>query len=182
LSPREFDQADFEEGWRYELIHGVLVVSPSPLETERDPNEELGFLLRLYQREHPQGGVLDKTLPEQTVFLKKARRRADRVLWIGLGRLPAKKEIPTIVVEFVSEGKRSWRRDYLEKRDEYLAAGVKEYWIFDRFDRQLTVYSRAGKRSRRVLVREKEMYSSLLLPGFEVPVARLLELADSWEK
>lgn len=40
LTPREFDRAAFEEGWRYELIHGVLVVSPSPLEMERDLNEE----------------------------------------------------------------------------------------------------------------------------------------------
>jgi len=42
LSPAEFDAAEFEEGWRYELIHGVLVVSPPPLRKERDPNEELG--------------------------------------------------------------------------------------------------------------------------------------------
>lgn len=42
LTPDEFDAAEFEEGWRDELIHGVLVVSPPPLRKERDPNEELG--------------------------------------------------------------------------------------------------------------------------------------------
>jgi hypothetical protein len=31
LSLEEFDAAVFEEGWRYQLIHGVLVVSPAPL-------------------------------------------------------------------------------------------------------------------------------------------------------
>ena len=30
LTPKEFDRARFEEGWRYELINGVLVVSPTP--------------------------------------------------------------------------------------------------------------------------------------------------------
>src|SRR5947209_8215112 len=61
MTASEFDQADFVEGWRYELIHGVLVVSPIPLEAERDPNEELGHWLRSYRKAHPQGKVLDKT-------------------------------------------------------------------------------------------------------------------------
>lgn len=38
----EFEEADFELGHRYELIHGVLVVTPRALEEERDANEELG--------------------------------------------------------------------------------------------------------------------------------------------
>ena len=42
LTPAEFDRARFQEGWRYELINGVLVVSPTPSRKERHPNEELG--------------------------------------------------------------------------------------------------------------------------------------------
>ncbi len=44
LTTAEFDRARFREGWRYELINGVLVVSPTPSRKERDPNEELGLL------------------------------------------------------------------------------------------------------------------------------------------
>ena len=62
----EFETADYEPGFRYELIHGVLVVTPSPLEEERDSNEELGHWLRNYRESHPQGAALDLTLPEQT--------------------------------------------------------------------------------------------------------------------
>ncbi|MFO0965287.1 MAG: Uma2 family endonuclease [Gemmataceae bacterium] len=182
LVPREFDRAEFAEGWRYELIHGVLVVSPTPLETERDPNDELGFMLRLYQAEHPEGKALDKTLPEHTIYLKKNRRRADRAIWAGLGRLPAKKELPSAAVEFVSEGKRSWQRDYMEKRDEYLRAGIKEYWLIDRFRRQMTVFSRHGKRIKKQVIREGQTYTTPLLPGFELPIKRLLQLADAWEE
>ncbi|MCY2992767.1 MAG: Uma2 family endonuclease [Planctomycetota bacterium] len=50
LTPAEFDAAEFEEGWRYELIRGVLIVSPAPSREERDPNGELEWLLRDY---HP---------------------------------------------------------------------------------------------------------------------------------
>ena len=55
----EFDAADeVDEDFTYELIHGVLVMSPPPVEEERGPNEELGVLLHLYKMQHPQGGAL----------------------------------------------------------------------------------------------------------------------------
>ena len=50
MTPEEFDAAtDFDERSSYELIHGVLIVSPPPGESERDPNDELGFHLRALQ-------------------------------------------------------------------------------------------------------------------------------------
>jgi Uma2 family endonuclease len=180
LTPRQFDHAEFEEGWRYELINGVLVVSPIPLEQERDPNGELEYLLRYYRDYHPNGPSLDATLTEHTVKTGPNRRRADRVIWAGLGRTPKRGETPTIVVEFVSEGKRSYLRDYQAKRDEYLDIGVREYWIIDRFSRTLTVFTRPGKRTQSHLVKEREKYSTALLPGFELPLRRLLKLADRW--
>ena len=89
LTTAEFDRARFREGWRYELINGVLVVSPTPSRKERHPNEELGYLLRHYQLSHPQGSSLDLTLHEETIEGKQNRRRADRAIWAGLGRDPA---------------------------------------------------------------------------------------------
>jgi len=81
MSPEQFDAlTDFDERYRYELIHGVLVVTPPPGPTERDPNEELGYLLRDYKKHHPQGSALDKTLMEQEIQPGNDRRRADRVL------------------------------------------------------------------------------------------------------
>jgi len=179
MSPEEFDEAeDVDENFRYELIHGVLVVAPPPLEEERGPNEELGFLLRLYRMQHPQGSALDDTLSEQYVRTSANRRRADRVIWAGLGRAPnPKKDIPAIVAEFVSEGKRNRRRDYAEKRAEYLASGVQEYWIIDRFDRTMTACRCDGPD---VVIPHDGTYRTPLLPGFELPLARLLAVADRW--
>jgi Uma2 family endonuclease len=180
MTPREFDRADFVEGYRYELVHGVLIVSPSPLENERDPNEELGYLLRVYRDSHAEGKALDATLSEHTIRTKANRRRADRVIWAGLGRLPRRKDTPTIVVEFISAGKKNRTRDYEEKRDEYLEMGVKEYWIFDRFRRTLTVYAAREGKVKKQVIREKQTYTTELLPGFELPLARLFALADRW--
>ena len=88
-----------------------------------------------------------------------------------------RKDLPTIVVEFVSEGKRNRLRDYHEKRAEYLAAGVREYWIIDRFARTLTA---CRSDSPEVVVPQDRVYQTPLLPGFDLPLARLLAVADRW--
>lgn len=181
LTPEEFDAADYEQGWRYELIHGVLVVSPPPLRKERDPNEELGRWLRNYQEHHAQGRQLDATFYEETVPTPTERRRADRVIYAGLGRKPREDEPPTIVVEFVSAGKRSLVRDYETKRDEYLTIGVREYWVIDRFARCLTVYRLRGTAPERQVIHEGQVYVTPLLPGFELALDRLLARADLWD-
>ncbi len=181
MTPEEFDDAkEWDEDYVYELIHGVLVVAPPPLEAERGPNETLGHWLLSYRDQHSFGKCLDGTLPEQHVRTKDSRRRADRVIWAGLGRQPdPRRDPPTIVVEFVSAGKRSRRRDYLEKRKEYLAAGVAEYWIIDRFRRTLTVYR---ARKSHLVIHDKEVYRSPLLPGFELPLAQIFAVADQWQQ
>ena len=184
MAPEEFDAAeiDSDDGSRYELIHGVLIVTPIPSEGEADPNEELGRLLRNYQESHPQGRSLDVTLPERHVFISDSRRRADRVIWAGLGRRPnPRQDPPTIVVEFVSKGRRNRQRDFVEKRRDYEAAGVQEYWVIDRFRRTLTVYGRHVYATGERIVAEHEVYTTSLLPGFELPLAKLLQAADSWE-
>jgi Uma2 family endonuclease len=180
MTPREFDGGDFEEGWRYELINGVLVVTPIPLVNEADPNEELGHLLRAYQVDHSQGTALNLTLPERNLKTGRNRRRADRVIWAGLGRLPRRGEVPTIVVEFVGGRRRDRVRDYEAKRKEYLGIKVKEYWVIDRYMHTMTVFTRVRGTDRTRVVNKDEVYQTDLLPGFELPLARLFALADRW--
>jgi Uma2 family endonuclease len=182
MTPEEFDAIEaeeYDEDYRYELVHGVLVVTPFATESETDPDDELGHWLRTYRDTHPRGSVLDETVPEHFLRTPNCRRRADRVIWSGLGRPPRRgANVPAIVVEFVAPGKRSWRRDYVEKRDEYVALGVREYWVFDRFRRTLTVFQRT--QPHETVVSEAETYRSALLPGFELPIGRLLAKADQW--
>jgi Uma2 family endonuclease len=179
MSVEEFRAVqDGEPGYRFELIHGVLIVSPAPSAGERDPNGELDYRLRLYQRTHPSGRALDATLYEQELETSAGIRRADRVIWSGLGRKPDPgRDIPSIVIEFVSGSSRDRRRDYDEKRLEYAALGVKEYWIIDRFRRTLTVCSGTDKPR---IFRAKEVYTTGLLPGFELPLAELFAITDNW--
>lgn len=182
LSPWEFDAAEFEPGWRYELVNGVLIVNPARLRGERDPNDELGRWLPNYQMNDPHGASLDLTVPEETVYLGPHRRRVDRAIWTGLGRLPHEQEPPTIAVEFVSEGRAGREQDYDIKRNEYLGIGVREYWIIDRFARQMTVYRIERERTVKKIISARQTYTTPLLPGFKLPLGQLLKLADRWNK
>ncbi|MDR3637409.1 MAG: Uma2 family endonuclease [Isosphaeraceae bacterium] len=184
MTPEEFDAITaYDELYDYELIHGVLVVNPIPSEAESDPNEELGHLLRTYQELNPEGTVLDKTLPERYLQLADSRRKADRVIWAGLGRPPdPKTDVPAIAVEFVSKRKRDRIRDHEEKRREYLALGIREYWIIDRFRRIMTVFCAPPAEPSERVIEANGVYRTPLLPGFELALARLLDLADDWKQ
>lgn len=186
MTPEEFDATPawaWDDRYRYELIHGVLIVTPPVSIAEADPNDELGFLLRTYKETHPNGSALDATAPERNVPATSQRRRCDRAIWTGLRRLPdPDKDIPSIVIEFVSKSRADALRDYEAKRDEYLAAGVKEYWIIDRFRRIMTVYRPSAVGPTHDIVTEAQNYETPLLPGFVLPLARLLSRADQWKK
>jgi len=76
-----------------------------------------------------------------------------------------------LVVEVVSEGKENWERDYVEKRKEYAAAGIAEYWIVDPQERKTTVLALDGKEYREHGVFGLgDLANSVLLAGFSVNV------------
>jgi Uma2 family endonuclease len=180
MTPEEFDAIeDYDRAYRYELLNGVVIVTPPAEIGERSPNDELGYLIRRYRDDHPEGRRIDDTAFEQYIRVENGRRIADRAIWIGLGRAPdTTQDIPTIAVEFVSRQARDWRRDHLEKRYEYLQSGVTEYWVIDRFRRIMTVYR--GEQDELTL-QPGETYTTDHMPGFELPLDRILEVSDRYK-
>lgn len=184
MTPEEFDAIeDWDELYRYELIRGVFIVSPYPSPPHGGINGLLDNLLFLYANQYPDH-TLDGTVTEVFLATGPATRRCpDRCIWCGLGRHPRpSKDIPTIVVEIVSPGKQAWQRDYQEKRDEYLAIGVKEYWVIDRFSRQMTVYQANDGKFSESVIKETGSYTTERLPGFKLKIADLLAAGDRWEE
>jgi Uma2 family endonuclease len=177
MTPEEFDAVEsWEEGYRYELVHGVLIVTPHAGIGERKPNDELGHWLLTYRDTHPLASALDDTVPEHTIATATGRRRADRVIWTGLGRaVEYDRDPPSIAIEFVAGRNRDRHRDYIDKREQYAAVGVREYWVIDRFRRTMTVFRGMDEEQ---VVRESDVYTTDLLPGFELPLKRLLRVAD----
>jgi Uma2 family endonuclease len=184
MTPDEYlAHEDWDPGYRYELIHGVLIVSPPPSDEEVASSDFLAILFDTYKRTHPHGAALDATLPEREFKTGDSVRRADRAVWAGLGRRPRPKlDVPSILIEFLSPGRQAFLRDYEEKRDEYLSLGVKEYWVIDRFAREMTVFTGEPGQIREQLVSELQIYHTPLLPGFEFPLAQVLKIADEWKE
>lgn len=179
MTPEEFrGVTDFDDSYRYELVHDVCVVFPAPAVNERLPNGTLGHWLRTYGDSHRRGFSLNETMFSQEVTTSHGIRRPDRVIWAGLGRFPEiDRDPPTIVIEFVSNTSRDRRRDHEQKREEYAEIGVAEYWIIDRFRRTMTV---CRGNEVPLIVRETETYTTDRLPGFELPLGKLLAVADRY--
>ena len=92
----------------------------------------------------------------------------------------AKRDIPTIIVEFPSSRPADQRRDYVEKEAEYRDLGVREYWMIDRFRRQMTVYSRVDSKWKRRALAENDTYRTDIVPSFDLPIGKLLGFADRY--
>jgi Uma2 family endonuclease len=179
MTPAEFDAVeDWDREYVFELVQGVVIVSPAPGPGERKPNDVLGHWIQSYQESHPKGACVDDTLPEQYIAVANGRRRADRAIWVGLGRDPdVDRDVPQIAIEFVSERRRDRHRDFVTKREEYRDAGVLEYWVIDRFQRTVTVFGRDSQAA----YDETQPVRSSLLPGFELSVSRLMEAIDRYQ-
>jgi Uma2 family endonuclease len=84
-----------------------------------------------------------------------------------------------LVLEIVSPGAQSRRRDLRTKRKEYAAAGIAEYWIVDPETRTITVLTLSGKRYRQHgKFREGQTATSVLLKGFGVAVSGVFSAAE----
>jgi Uma2 family endonuclease len=182
MSLEEFMEAEVEEGYRYELARGVLEVTQVP----RDSHGEIVWIIlrfiAAYDLAHPHtirraGGGSEFRLwlpalisgrnPDVAVALRSTPRD-----WRG--RRP-----PSLAFEVVSEGSEAHDRDYVTKRAEYLAYGLREYWIVDPQTKCVTVLIRDGDAWVEQVYRDDQQAQSLVLPGFVVSVLDLwLEVED----
>lgn len=83
--------------------------------------------------------------------------------------------VPELVIEVVSPG--SETRDYNEKREEYCAFGVREYWIIDAAKQEVLALQGNGGKWRETIVRAPQEVASLLLPGFKLNVQAVFDAA-----
>jgi Uma2 family endonuclease len=177
----EFIEADFEEGWLYELARGVIDVTEVPAPHHGRIVRRLARLFILYDIAHPGvinyqagGGECRIRLPGM-----QSDRHPDQAVYLNPepeGARPWTRWVSHIVVEIVSEGGED--RDYVEKREEYLRNGVSEYWILDPSKRQLLVLQRAGDVWEEVVVPIGTVYQTRFLPGLEVRPEELLGPAE----
>lgn len=82
------------------------------------------------------------------------------------------KGVPALVVEILSESTR--RKDLIYKLNLYLACGIREYWIVNPLNREVTVYSFANEDiADSATFKPGEKAASFLYPGLCADVDRL---------
>jgi Uma2 family endonuclease len=176
MTLEEFMEAEVEEGYRYELARGVLEVSEVPNDPHGVVVWRLISKIRDYDREHPRvvyraggGSEFRLWLP----ILISGRNPDVAVALLNTPKDWRGRRPPSLAFEVVSEGSEAHARDYVTKRAEYLAYGLREYWIVDPRTKCVTVLIRDGDAWVEPVYRDDQQAQSLVLPGFAIGVREL---------
>jgi len=179
LSLRAFQATDRQEGKLFELARGVIVVSDVPAYPHLLVIEALRDQLYLYKREMPGEVFAILGAMECKVLIEDFESERHPDLAVFKRPTPTQKKmwqswIPEIAVEVVSPS--SEDRDYVEKREEFLARGIQEYWILDPSRHRMLALRRVrGKWVERFL--ESGTYTTKLLPGFTLDIGVIFDAA-----
>ncbi len=167
-----------DDGFRYELIDGVVVMSPSPTPEHQDIRGEIEFQLRDFVDERGSGLVLSEVdvrlsgtlvYRPDLIFIKAGQDRP-----IELVDFP-----PDMVLEVLSPS--SAAMDQRTKLADYERFGIAEYWIVD-------PYSASTKFLRLLRGRYIEVpptgdhYVSEAVPDFSLDLARLRRVFKRYQR
>jgi len=159
----------------FELVDGQIEVLPVPTRIHQLLSRYLFLALNAFVEARSLGETHFSGL---RLRIRPGQIREPDVLFLSADRLHLAKnkafDGADLCMEVVSGSPEDRQRDYVDKRADYASAGVKEYWVIDRFERQLTVF----RGDEVIAVRDGDTYAPPLLPGFELPLRTLLELAD----
>ena len=170
ISVRRYTVADLErfpnDGNRYELVDGVLLVTPAPSHAHQLIVSRLQF--RLAQAVMAEGPA-HVVSPGVITVAPRIQLEPDILVYPARYSLQSKwSEIDEhwLAVEVLSRSSRVYDRD--TKRDAYLALGVQEVWLVDRWKKLVEVTPARGPAERvrdvlhwRVPTREREVEISL---------------------
>ena len=162
-----------DDGKRYEVIEGELVVNASPYTRHQRIVGRLYAALEYFCRDQRCGEAF--VSPLDVVFADDLVLQPD-VTVVSASRLHivGDKNItgaPDLVIEVLSEGTR--KLDELVKRKLYERYGVNEYWVVDPVIEAVKIYRRNGDSFTRVVeisVKTGGALTSPLLPGFSLDV------------
>ncbi len=152
-----------DDGNRYEVIRGVLLVTPAPRPIHQRAVLLLAMMLEPYCERTGIGRVYqspadvefdDETMVQPDLFVIPGRTGRVPSSW----RMMAK---PLLAVEAISPS--SARADRQEKRKTYLEEGIEEYWIVD-IDARLVERWRPGDSRPEILDQRLEWHPD---PGVE---------------
>ena len=167
------------DGWKYEVIKGVLYMNPAPTTTHQRISSNLEFELQLFVRQEQAGLIFyaptDVYLPGQETPVQ------PDLLFIAAERQDIIKErgiegAPDLIVEILSPG--TWWQDLRVKLPLYQDTGVRECWIVDPEAKTIKVHVlQKGQYALSGHWGPGETVQSQVLVGFEVAVDTVMEMS-----
>jgi Uma2 family endonuclease len=160
----DLDQFPEENGFRYEIIDGELIVTAAPARPHGVTAARLIETINQYIRDNqldwslmPQPINLELETDTQTVHCEPDLSLFDQPFETVLADDDL---FPVVVIEIVSPG--NPENDYLRKVEAYAALGIPEYWIVDPRHRVVTFLALRGEESHPRYERIPGDQSSLL--------------------
>lgn len=156
-----------------EFSDGCIKVLPMPTLFHQLVALYLCNVLNDWVKNRGLGTVAIAPLP---VKIASGKFREPDVLFLRPERIESTRKPPLgadLVMEVVSDGEEDRRRDLVDKRQEYAAAGIPEYWIVDPREMTITVLSLENAAPTYAIdgvYKPGETAKSRLLKGFEVDV------------
>ncbi|WP_121971439.1 Uma2 family endonuclease [Leptolyngbya sp. BC1307] len=173
---RDLEVMPQNEWITYEIIDGELFVTRSP---HRRHQRIAGKIFSALDAWSEQSGLGEPIL-SPGVILSDADNVIPDVVWVTKERLAVIEDeaghltgVPELLVEVLSSGSQNISRDREAKLKLYSVRGAREYWIVDRFSKQIEVYRREN--AQLVLattLTAEDLLSSSLLPGFRCQVSQ----------
>ena len=162
-----------DDGKRYEVLEGDLIVSPSPKVKHQETVLRLTRLLD--QADRAERGRL--LLAPMDVVLSNHDVVEPDLLFVAKDRLSIVTEdnvqgAPDLAVEIISEGSR--KRDVITKRHIYERYGVRFYWLVDPEEETVRVFElKDGVYGEPVTLKAGQQLGCDLFPGITQDVGQL---------
>jgi Uma2 family endonuclease len=164
-----------DDGQRYELLQGELIVSPSPGGIHQEILGELFGLLREVVRREKLGRAIFAPFDVQFSPNDVVQPDLIYIRQSQLGQYTNRRfaGAPAFIVEIVSPSSGGY--DRVRKAALYLNSGVEEYWVVDPGNRRILVHDPAsGEPSPRIVTTGS--LTSRVIPSFTVDLAELFAM------
>ena len=140
-SMEEFLTMPKQEGWNYELIDGMVMMSPRPAAMHQFISGNLYSELR-----HKLKGSKCLPIPEIDLVLKDNNLIPDLMVICNedIRDMKRYEKPPLIAIEIISPSSSS--RDHITKRHKYEQLGIQEYWIVSPEEKCITVFDFVNKK------------------------------------
>ncbi|SFR01382.1 Uma2 family endonuclease [Desulfoscipio geothermicus] len=180
LSGKNYTVEDYmklNDGKRYELIGGELIVVPSPRPRHQRISAKILLQLGKYIENNPVGEVYSAPID---IVLDNHVVQPD-ILFVSNDRLDIIGELniqgaPDLVVEILSPSTAA--HDKKKKGQLYFKYGVKEYWLVDPETKFIDVFVAGEKEWRWIGAFDQEdVLTTTLLPGLKISLSKIFQVS-----